>query len=123
MRLLMKTLSASGFGLLLLLGHATANANSQAQRETAALLDFVERSGCQFVRNGSEYSAAQARDHLEKKLAYLERKKLLNSTENFIELAASKSSMSGKPYEIRCPTGAQPAGEWLKAELRRMRQP
>lgn len=120
MRLLPSGLTA--IGLVLALGHSTVQANDQMARETGALLDFVEQSQCQFVRNGSEHSPVQARAHLEKKRDYLERKKLLNRAEDFIELAASKSSMSGKAYQVRCPTGTQPAGEWLKAELQRIRQ-
>jgi len=86
------------------------------------LLDFVERSECKFVRNGSEYPGAQARAHLEKKLNYLEGKNLVSSAEDFIDLAATKSSMSGKAYEVRCPTGVQPTSTWLKMELQRQRQ-
>ena len=49
-----------------------------------------------FIRNGSEYPAAEARAHLQKKLDYLERKDLVASSEDFIERAATQSSLSGK---------------------------
>lgn len=45
------------------------------------MLSFVEDSGCTFIRNGSEYPAAEARAHLQKKLDYLERKDLVASSE------------------------------------------
>ncbi|WP_042126383.1 DUF5329 family protein [Pseudomonas japonica] len=86
------------------------------------LVTWRQNSQCQFVRNGSAYSAQQARAHLEKKQAYLQRKKLLTRTEGFIELAATQSSMSGKAYEIRCAAGVQLAGGWLEAELQRIRR-
>ena len=86
------------------------------------MLDFVEHSECQFVRNGEAFPGPEARAHLEKKLDYLEDKNKVNSAEDFIDLAATKSSMSGRDYEVRCPEGTQPAGAWLKRELQKQRQ-
>ncbi len=120
MQLIPKRLTVMLLGLVLF--HSPLQASEQRQRETSALLDFVEQSQCRFVRNGSEYPAAQARAHLEKKRDYLEGKKLLKRAEDFIELAASKSSMTGKAYEVRCPSGSQPSKQWLDAELQRIRQ-
>ncbi len=108
-------------GLLLVMGAAQAEVAPPVRAEITGLLDFVEHSGCQFVRNGTAYPAPQAREHLQKKLTYLEGKKRINSAEDFIELAATQSSMSGKPYQVRCPTGSQPAGTWLNTELHRQR--
>ncbi|MBP5076158.1 DUF5329 domain-containing protein [Pseudomonas chlororaphis] len=116
-------LMAAGMGLLVMASSAQAQTTPQAAQEIKGLLDFVEHSQCQFVRNGTEYPAPQARQHLEKKLNYLEGKNMVSSAEDFIDLAATKSSMSGKAYEVRCPTGSQPASNWLKAELQRQRQP
>jgi len=116
-------LVAAGMGLLAIASSAQAQTTPQAAQEIKGLLDFVEHSQCQFVRNGTEYPAPQARQHLEKKLNYLEGKNMVSSAEDFIDLAATKSSMSGKAYEVRCPEGSQPASSWLKAELQRQRQP
>ncbi|PXX59545.1 hypothetical protein SAMN05660489_04571 [Pseudomonas sp. LAMO17WK12:I10] len=115
-------LMAAGMGLLAMASSAQAQTTPQAAQEIKGLLDFVEHSQCQFVRNGTEYPAPQARQHLEKKLNYLEGKNMVSSAEDFIDLAATKSSMSGKAYEVRCPEGSQPASSWLKAELQRQRQ-
>ncbi|WP_277593591.1 DUF5329 domain-containing protein [Pseudomonas chlororaphis] len=115
-------LMAAGIGVLAV-SSAQAQTTPQAAREIKGLLDFVEHSQCQFVRNGAEYPAPQARQHLEKKLNYLEGKNMVSSAEDFIDLAATKSSMSGKVYEVRCAAGSQPASSWLKAELQRQRQP
>lgn len=115
-------LMAVGIGFVAVAGSAQAQTAPQAAREIQGLLDFVERSECRFVRNGTEYPAPQAREHLEKKLNYLEGKNLVSSAEDFIDLAATKSSMSGKAYEVRCPAGSQPASAWLKTELQRQRQ-
>lgn len=116
-------LMAAGIGVLAVVSSAQAQATPQAAQEIKGLLDFVEHSQCQFVRNGTEYPAPQARQHLEKKLNYLEGKNMVSSAEDFIDLAATKSSMSGKAYEVRCPGGSQPASSWLKEELQRQRQP
>jgi hypothetical protein len=108
---------------LLLVGTgAQAAVDAKAQQEISQLLDFVEHSGCQFIRNGSEYPAAEARAHLQKKLDYLENKDMVSSAEDFIERAATKSSMSGQRYQVDCPAGKQDASAWLGDELKKIRQ-
>ncbi|WP_371228528.1 DUF5329 domain-containing protein [Pseudomonas sp. QE6] len=119
MRLLSSLLLTS---LLLACTGAHAAVDAKAQREVTQLLDFVEHSDCRFIRNGSEYPGSEARAHLQKKLDYLENKDLVSSAEDFIERAASKSSMSGKPYRVRCPGGTQDTATWLNTELKRLRQ-
>lgn len=101
---------------------ALAAPSPQASQEIGRLLSFVEDSGCTFIRNGSEYPAAEARAHLQKKLDYLERKDLVASSEDFIERAATQSSLSGKPYQVRCATQTRNSADWLNQELRRLRQ-
>jgi hypothetical protein len=96
--------------------------NPAAQREVVQLLDFVGKSDCQFNRNGSWYQAGKAREHLQEKYDYLNRRGLVPTAESFIELAASKSSMSGKAYQVRC--GDKPAitsASWLTNELKHLR--
>jgi Family of unknown function (DUF5329) len=95
-----------------------------ARAEAEALLLRMQASGCEFQRNGSWYSGAEARAHLLKKLDYLEGKGLVNTTEQFIVQGASASSMSGKPYLVRCPgKPVQESGPWLSAALQQLRQP
>ena len=102
---------------------AWAQQDARARQEIAHLLDYVGQSGCQFNRNGSWYSGAEARTHLLRKLDYLEGKDLVHSTEQFIELGASKSSSSGKPYQVRCgQAAATDSGPWLNAELKTLRK-
>lgn len=120
---LTRWLMTVGVGLVVTMSHAQAQTPPQAAQEIKGLLDFVEHSDCQFVRNGTEYPAPQAREHLEKKLNYLEGKNKVNSAEDFIDLAATKSSMSGTAYQVHCPAGTQPASTWLTSELRVLRQP
>lgn len=108
--------------LTLPLGATAAPLPAASRAEVDALLARLAASSCQFSRNGSWHDAAEAKTHLLRKLAYLEDKNLVKTTEQFIELGAAKSSMSGKPYLVRCgsaaPVESQP---WLLAELKTLR--
>lgn len=100
-----------------------APAPAPARAEINALLKALEISGCQFNRNGTWYSATEAKAHLTTKLEYLEDKNMVKSAEDFIKLGASSSSISGKPYLVRC--GSTPAVEsklWLQSQLTANRQ-
>ena len=90
-------------------------AQTDAEAEITALIAAVRESGCEFNRNGSLHSAEAAAEHLE--LKYSRGKRYADSAEAFIERLASKSSWSGKPYEMICDGETQPAGDWLTATL------
>ncbi len=90
-------------------------AQTDAEAEITALIAAVGESGCEFNRNGSLHSAEAAAEHLE--LKYSRGKRYADSAEAFIERLASKSSWSGKPYEMICDGETQPAGDWLTATL------
>ena len=93
-----------------------------AKAEILSLLGALQNSGCEFNRNGTWYSGADARAHLQKKLDYLDGKNMVNSTEQFVELGASTSSMSGKPYLVRCAGNAPvESASSLTAELKQLR--
>lgn len=120
----MKTAIMAALAATFLSAGAAAAATPEATRgEITRLLEAVEKSQCQFNRNGSWHDAREARAHLQKKFEYLDKKNLVTSTESFIERGASTSSMSGDPYQIRC-AGTQPvtSAAWLKAELARQRK-
>jgi hypothetical protein len=93
-----------------------------ARPEIDALLLRLQSSGCSFNRNGSWHEAREARTHLLKKLEYLEDRNLVQTTEQFIERAATGSSLSGKPYLVRCGT-AEPVESriWLTQQLKVLR--
>jgi len=66
-----------------------------ARGEIDHLLGYLERSGCEFNRNGAWYDAAIGRTE-------------------------SESSVSGKAYQVRCAGAASvPSGVWLESELMR----
>jgi len=104
--------------LALLLALATggsALAEDATAREIDYLLGFVEKSGCIFVRNGTEHDAADAADHL--RLKYSRGSRYVNSAEQFIDRLASESSWSGTPYTVRCDGRTETAGAWLHRAL------
>lgn len=91
--------------------------------EIDALLGKLQSSGCQFNRNGSWYSGAEAKSHLLRKLEYFEDKGTVKNAEQFIELAASKSSSSGKAYQVKCGgESAVDSKQWLTNELSTLRK-
>ena len=103
-------------------GASAAPLPPTARAEVDALLTRLQSSGCEFNRNGSWYSGTDAKAHLLKKLDYLEGKNLVKTAEQFIERGASTSSMSGKPYLVRCASKAPvESGKWLAVELQVVR--
>ena len=121
MRIIAPALLALPLALLLQMA-AAAPLPPAARAEVDALLTRLQASGCEFNRNGSWHAGAEAKAHLLKKLDYLEGKDMVSTAEQFIERGATGSSMSGKPYLVRC-AGKAPveSAQWLKAELQQVR--
>ena len=109
------------FALALLAAPTIASAqtpSSMAAREIGSLFTSLETSGCEFNRNGSWYNAAKASEHLKRKYDYLAKKHLADSAELFIARAATESSMSGKAYQVRCPSKAPVDSKvWFQDQL------
>lgn len=88
------------------------------------LIERVSQVKGTFVRNGSDHSPLEARDHLRYKLNRAMNSWFAPDKEEwtavmFIEKIASKSSISGKPYLIRLEDGTTiPAADWLTARLK-----
>ena len=112
-RALLAAALAFGCGL-----SSAATAPLPVRAEVDTLLTALAGSSCLFYRNGSWYTASVAKEHLSSKLKFFERGKTLQSTEQFIEVIASKSSMSGKPYRVKCGSDAPVESEaWLSQQL------
>ena len=101
---------------------SSAELNAVGKTEIEHLLKRLEVSNCRFQRNGSWYTAAQARTHLAKKYQYLLDKQLLGSAEDFVSGCATKSSMTGKPYWVQCGT-QEPvrSADWMAIQLLEVR--
>jgi hypothetical protein len=107
---------------LTLLPIARAVPPAVAQTEINYLLESIDRSGCEFYRNGTWYDSKKAQAHLRYKYEMLAAHDQINTAEDFIGKAATKSSLSGRPYEIRCSGGeAVPTNQWLHDVLARYR--
>jgi hypothetical protein len=114
---------------LVLLGLLLASPNSAAAAARQAgdldgtiqhLISYVRKSDVTFQRNLTRHGAIEAAAHIEKKYEYFRDK--IETPEEFIELCATASLMTGKPYLIIDRQGNEmPAGAWLNAELVRYR--
>src|SRR5271157_3476681 len=105
-----------------LLPVARAAPPAAAEIEINHLLGLIERSGCEFFRNGTWYDAQRAQAHLRAKYDALIASNQIKTAEDFIEKAASNSSLSGQPYQIRCGGGAaMTTHQWFGAALARFR--
>lgn len=93
----------------------------ELEGEIDHLLHFVEHSGCTFIRNSASYDGVRAREHIQRKYSYILKRKKELSTEQFIRYAASRSSLSGKPYMVHCGSKTFTSESWLLEELERYR--
>ena len=84
------------------------------------LIRYVEtQKDMKFVRNGTEYSCADAGRFLRGKLETMGQD--VSTAREFIEHIASKSSMSGQPYHVKFGDGkTMLASKFLGDELKRL---
>ena len=83
------------------------------------LLNYVKSSGCIFIRNGKEYPAGEAYHHLKKKYEYAIDS--IQTAEKFIDHIATKSSITARPYRVRCNGEEMHSSDWLHIELKKLR--
>ncbi|MFV8819928.1 DUF5329 family protein [Haliea sp. E17] len=107
-------------GLLALSLAALAQGAGTSAREIDYLIAFVGGSGCTFHRNGSDYPASEAADHLQ--LKYRRGARYADTAEHFIDRLASESSWSGKPYTVTCAGKTESSRAWLHRALDSYRQ-
>ena len=94
------------------------------------LLQEIEQIQAVFIRNGQEHDPKMARKHLERKLKYAQTRFWFFTSskpvlaQDFISQIASKSSTSGKIYQIKFPDGRTlPTGDWLEEKLKEFKPP
>ena len=91
-----------------------------ADKTVQHLLEYVARSDLTFIRNSGHYTAREASEHMEKKYEHFRDE--IKSPEQFIELCATRSILSGKPYLVINKQGeTTKTSEWLNAELNEYR--
>ena len=99
---------------IVLVSLVVVSAYAQDSREAAKiqyLIASVEAlEGAKFIRNGREYDARSASNHLRLKLKNAGNR--VRTADDFIKFCGSKSSMTGEPYLIRLTDGTT-----VKAEV------
>ena len=99
-----------------------ADRDARTDQEIRHLTAYLRTAQCEFYRNGSWHNPEKAVAHIEKKYRYLAARGLIGSAEQFIERAATQSSLSGKPYMVKCPgSEPEPSADWFTKELMRFR--
>jgi hypothetical protein len=102
--------------LLLVSLPARSEPSGQVEQIIQHLITYVSGSDLRFVRNASEYTPQEAAAHMEKKYRHF--RDDIETTEDFIELCATKSLLSGKPYLVVDRQGNETrTSDWLRAEL------
>lgn len=92
------------------------------RQEIAYLLRYIGESGCEFERNGAWSDAKAAEAHVRRKYDYLARWGRIDTTQDFIDKAATGSSLSGQPYQVKCADNLPlPSSAWLGKALSRYR--
>ena len=116
-RLLLASVAAFGSWVAL---HVRAAPPLVEQVRIDKLIRHVElQKGMVFIRNGTEYTCEQAAKFLRGKMESMGKE--VGTAREFIERIASRSSMSGKPYQIRLADGTTvAAGTYLHEQLRRI---
>jgi len=95
---------------------ALADVSESQALEIDYLIRYLQNSDCQMIRNGKAHSGEDGARHVRRKYVHFRNK--ISSTEEFIDYSATKSTMSGRLYEVQCP-GAEPvpSSAWLLEEL------
>lgn len=104
--------------LLFLIPSVLVARDAREEKRIEHLIQSVEGlKGAVFIRNGAEYQAKEAGDHLRLKLKNAGNR--VRTAEEFIEACASRSSISGTAYKIRLVDGTTTeTGPFLRAKLR-----
>ena len=101
---------------------AAADPPPAVQAEIDFLLGAIDSSGCRFLRNGDWHTAHEAQKHLRDKYDALVARGLVDTTEQFIDRAATQSSFSGQFYMLSCDGGPTLSSrQWLREQLARHR--
>lgn len=87
----------------------------QQDAEIQHLMEFISTTDCTIIRNGKEYDGLQAHNHIAGK--YERVKQRIKTAEDFIFKIASRSSLSGRNYMIRCLDEELDCERWLLNEL------
>ena len=95
--------------------------NNNEEEKIDKLILFIEKSNAVFIRNGNEYEAKEAADHLRMKRKKKKAGNKVKTAKDFINLIASKSYMSGEAYKMKFSNGSiNNTRDMLYNELRKL---
>jgi hypothetical protein len=104
------------FAFGLFTGPACAREAIEDQRIEFLIGEIAGMHDAVFIRNGREYDAQRAADHMRLKLRYAGAK--AQTAEDFIVCCGTGSSVSGQPYMIKFTDGRiVPSADFLRAKL------
>jgi len=110
------------FALVVFAQAAFARDLIEDQKIDFLINSVAEMRDATFMRNGSEYDAQHAADHMRLKLRFAGDQ--VRTAEDFILCCGSGSSMSGQPYAIKLADGSiVPSADFLHAKLIEFRAP
>ena len=103
--------------LCLFLSSTSSDVPEEQVPEVEHLINYLADSDdCRMIRNGKSYSAKDGAEHMRRKYNYFRDE--ISSTEEFIEYAGTKSTMSGRLYEVVCIGQERDfSRDWLLKEL------
>lgn len=101
-------------------GLVYADVPPETRYEVDHLIEFVSNTPCQIDRNWTNHSGTEAIVHIQQKYDYF--KDNIQTTEQFIEYSAAKSTMTGRDYLLKCKGQRSiKTRDWLKQELQKYR--
>ena len=102
--------------ILLVAGTQSMAGDHSLDASIQFLLTRVSQSGYVFIRNGKEHNSLDAAKHMRRKYEHFVDE--IETPEQFIERAATKSMMTGRRYRIRFADGTEmDTSDWLLNEL------
>ena len=104
------------------LGVCTQNAIAEEDLASTIkyLLTYVKNADVVFIRNNGEHTPEEAAAHMQMKFEHF--KDQIKTPEDFIRFAATKSLVSGKPYQVRMKDGkTMLTQKWLEDALEKYR--
>ena len=106
--------------VLSLFAWPSAAGDERMQAEIDYLIQSIQKSDCAFIRNGKAHSSTEAIEHILKKYDHFKDK--IKTAEDFIDYCASKSLLSKKSYQIKCPDqDVIESRLWFLEELKQFR--
>ena len=100
-------------------GKASAGKMTEVEKIEALIATVAGMKDAVFIRNGREYDGKKAAEHLRDKWEW--KKDEIRTARDFIRIAASGSSLSGKPYVIRFADGREvKSADFFTAELEKL---